>query len=91
MAMRKRSGGDRQEDIWIAHTELAVAVFGLLNPLLTAFIHVTSELAFILNSTRLLPRRSNASRSVVNQGFVTHFEPFLRLPAHATQMEASQK
>src|SRR6204780_1141848 len=25
MAMRKRSGGEKQEDIWIAHTELAVA------------------------------------------------------------------
>jgi hypothetical protein len=29
----------------------------LLNPLLAAFIHVTSELAFILNSTRLIPAR----------------------------------
>jgi cation transport ATPase len=28
---------------------------GLLNPLLAAFIHVSSELAFILNSARLLP------------------------------------
>jgi P-type E1-E2 ATPase len=36
---------------------VALAAFGLLNPLLAAFIHVTSELAFILNSTRLLPRR----------------------------------
>jgi cation transport ATPase len=34
------------------------AGFGLLNPLLAAFIHVTSELAFILNSTRSLPRTS---------------------------------
>src|SRR6266550_7625501 len=25
MAMSKRSGGEKQEDIWIAHTELAVA------------------------------------------------------------------
>jgi P-type E1-E2 ATPase len=37
----------------------AVGIFlagvGLLNPLLAAFIHVTSELAFILNSTRLIP------------------------------------
>jgi len=32
------------------------AAFGLLNPLLAAFIHVASELTFILNSTRLLPR-----------------------------------
>jgi hypothetical protein len=29
----------------------------LLNPLLAAFIHVASELTFILNSTRLLPPR----------------------------------
>jgi heavy metal translocating P-type ATPase len=35
---------------------IGLAAFGLLNPLLAAFIHVTSELTFILNSTRLLPR-----------------------------------
>jgi heavy metal translocating P-type ATPase len=35
---------------------MALAAVGLLNPLLAAFIHVASELAFILNSTRLLPR-----------------------------------
>ena len=34
---------------------VAMAAFGFLNPLLAAFIHVISELAFILNSTRLLP------------------------------------
>jgi heavy metal translocating P-type ATPase len=34
---------------------VAMAAFGILNPLLAAFIHVSSELAFILNSTRLLP------------------------------------
>jgi P-type E1-E2 ATPase len=34
---------------------IALAAFGFLNPLLAAFIHVSSELAFILNSTRLLP------------------------------------
>ena len=39
---------------------VGMAAFGFLNPLLAAFIHVTSELAFILNSTRLLPRRSEA-------------------------------
>ena len=39
---------------------VGMAAFGLLNPLLAAFIHVTSELAFILNSTRLLPRSSEA-------------------------------
>src|SRR6202047_3423971 len=37
---------------------VGMAACGLLNPLLAAFIHVTSELAFILNSTRLLPRIS---------------------------------
>jgi heavy metal translocating P-type ATPase len=39
---------------------VAMAAFGYLNPLLAAFIHVTSELAFILNSTRLLPRTSSS-------------------------------
>jgi Cd2+/Zn2+-exporting ATPase/Cu+-exporting ATPase len=34
---------------------IALAAFGLLNPLFAAFIHVSSELAFILNSARLLP------------------------------------
>jgi cation transport ATPase len=34
---------------------VGLAAFGLLNPLLAGFIHVSSELAFILNSTRLLP------------------------------------
>jgi len=36
---------------------IGLAAFGLLNPLLAAFIHVASELAFILNSARLLPSR----------------------------------
>ena len=35
---------------------MGLAAFGLLNPLLAAFIHVASELAFILNSARLLPK-----------------------------------
>ena len=33
---------------------MLLASIGLLNPLLAAFIHVPSELTFILNSTRLL-------------------------------------
>jgi heavy metal translocating P-type ATPase len=41
---------------------VGMAAFGFLNPLLAAFIHVTSELAFILNSTRLLPRSSAAGQ-----------------------------
>lgn len=35
---------------------IALAAFGLLNPLLAAGIHVVSELVFILNSARLLPK-----------------------------------
>jgi heavy metal translocating P-type ATPase len=49
---------------------VGMAAFGFLNPLLAAFIHVTSELAFILNSTRLLPRSSYAgamSRRICSQ------------------------
>jgi P-type E1-E2 ATPase len=38
---------------------ICLAAFGFLNPLLAAFIHVASELTFILNSARLLPRRSS--------------------------------
>jgi heavy metal translocating P-type ATPase len=34
---------------------IGLAAFGLLNPLLAAFIHVASEMTFILNSARLLP------------------------------------
>jgi P-type E1-E2 ATPase len=34
---------------------VGLAAFGLLNPLFAAFIHVSSELTFILNSARLLP------------------------------------
>jgi heavy metal translocating P-type ATPase len=36
---------------------IVLAAYGFLTPLLAALIHVTSELAFILNSTRLLPAR----------------------------------
>jgi cation transport ATPase len=36
---------------------IGLAAVGLLNPLLAAFIHVSSELAFILNSARLLGYR----------------------------------
>ena len=35
---------------------MVLAAAGLLNPALAAFIHVASELAFLLNSARLLPR-----------------------------------
>ena len=39
---------------------IGLAAAGILNPLLATFIHVTSELIFILNSTRLLPAREKA-------------------------------
>jgi heavy metal translocating P-type ATPase len=38
---------------------VGLAALGMLNPLLAAFIHVASELTFILNSTRLLPGKKS--------------------------------
>jgi Cd2+/Zn2+-exporting ATPase/Cu+-exporting ATPase len=47
---------------------IGLAAFGFLNPLLAAGIHVISELAFILNSARLLPRPATGrSRSRSHQ------------------------
>ena len=43
---------------------IGLAAVGLLNPLLAAFIHVTSELTFILNSARLLPSQAKATEAV---------------------------
>src|SRR6202165_4538968 len=43
---------------------VGLAAFGFLNPLLAAFIHVSSEMTFILNSARLLPPVSS-SRGLV--------------------------
>ena len=40
---------------------IILASVGLLNPLLAAFIHVVSELTFIVNSARLLPQRAKAN------------------------------
>jgi heavy metal translocating P-type ATPase len=45
---------------------IGMAAAGLLNPLLAAFIHVASELTFILNSTRLLPSREKQETSAVS-------------------------
>ena len=42
---------------------ILLAALGFLNPLLAAFIHVSSELTFILNSARLLPAGERESRS----------------------------
>lgn len=38
---------------------VGLAAFGFLSPLLAAFIHVSSELAFIMNSARLLPGKTS--------------------------------
>jgi heavy metal translocating P-type ATPase len=43
---------------------IGLAAFGYLNPLLATFIHVASELTFILNSTRLLPTRQKSAPQV---------------------------
>jgi Cd2+/Zn2+-exporting ATPase/Cu+-exporting ATPase len=43
---------------------IILAALGFLNPLFAAFIHVTSELAFILNSTRMLAPRDRSSPAV---------------------------
>jgi len=43
---------------------VGLAAFGFLNPLLAAFIHVSSEMTFILNSARLLPPVSSANQFV---------------------------
>jgi P-type Cu+ transporter len=40
---------------------VGLAAFGFLNPLLAAFIHVSSEMTFILNSARLVPHASLVS------------------------------
>ncbi len=42
---------------------MGLAAVGLLGPLLAAFIHVASKLAFILNSTRLLPAQDHVQLS----------------------------
>jgi P-type Cu+ transporter len=43
---------------------MALAALGMLNPLFAAGIHVSSELAFVLNSARLLPATSGTRRVV---------------------------
>ncbi|HVN43925.1 MAG TPA: cation-translocating P-type ATPase [Steroidobacteraceae bacterium] len=50
---------------------IVLAASGLLNPLLAAFIHVSSELAFILNSARLLAGGNPPSRSAESSARLT--------------------
>lgn len=47
---------------------IGLAAFGMLNPLFAAFIHVTSELTFIMNSTRMLaPANRSRSEGITNR------------------------
>jgi len=50
---------------------IGLAAAGYRNPLLAAFIHVASELTFILNSTRLLPPRESQHVSIRDEVPVT--------------------
>lgn len=57
---------------------IVLASIGLLNPLLAAFIHVVSELTFILNSARLLPQRAQVGED----------RPMAAPPPHGNPVEA---
>ena len=63
---------------------VGLAAFGFLNPLLAAFIHVSSEMAFILNSARLLPPvlRHNSKRTENNAHPCRDGCPIHRLSLH---------
>jgi len=69
LALAKRTRGIIWQNfagtIGIDSLGIVLAALGFLNPLLAAFIHVSSELAFILNSARLLPGRTQRTRSDV--------------------------
>jgi Cd2+/Zn2+-exporting ATPase/Cu+-exporting ATPase len=45
---------------------IILASLGFLNPLIAAFIHVASEMTFILNSARLLPGREPQTTTVAH-------------------------
>jgi len=66
LALAKRTRGIIWQNfagtIGIDSLGIVLAAFGFLNPLLAAFIHVSSELTFILNSARLLPGRNRGER-----------------------------
>jgi Cd2+/Zn2+-exporting ATPase/Cu+-exporting ATPase len=49
---------------------VGLAAAGLLHPVMAAVIHVSSELAFILNSARLLPARRERSSRVVTRAAI---------------------
>ena len=67
---------------------MALAAVGVLSPLLAAFIHVSSELTFILNSTRMLANK----RTDVAAEAVTLPTPMLGVPECAGfPMESSSR
>ncbi|MDO5216245.1 HAD-IC family P-type ATPase, partial [Legionella pneumophila] len=45
---------------------ILLAAFGFLNPPLAAFIHVSSELIFIMNSARLLPKLRTKKKAQID-------------------------
>lgn len=53
---------------------VGLAAFGVLSPLLAAFIHVSSELAFVLNSARLLTLPSPRTGAVPSAGIAAHLQ-----------------
>jgi Cu+-exporting ATPase len=54
---------------------VGLAAVGFLNPLLAAFVHVASELTFILNSARLLPALARAVPAVSTTAATTRAAP----------------
>jgi Cu+-exporting ATPase len=48
---------------------IVLASLGFLNPLLAAFIHVASEMTFILNSARLLPGAERTREAVIGDPY----------------------
>jgi Cd2+/Zn2+-exporting ATPase/Cu+-exporting ATPase len=59
---------------------VVLAAVGMLNPLFAAFIHVSSELAFILNSARLLPAGSTTSTDAAADTHSTHTDLTGQIP-----------
>ena len=49
---------------------IGLAAVGLINPLFAAFIHVASELAFLLNSARLLPVGSDKTVKNIDNSII---------------------
>ena len=52
---------------------VGLAAFGFLNPLLAAFFHVSSEMAFNLNCARLLPPLASMN-GLIKGFFAQHSE-----------------